>query len=326
MFASPKQPADGRHRERHEPRKINGCFFLQLIGVLRIIGSGAHVPRLHIYVVITLFCEERTLKRQLASLLAGLLVAVIAAPTFGSITKGCKSKVSGADPEYLITFNGSDNDVTITGSGTIDATPNGDGSYTAIAGSITFTSGPDTGTFGLFPKLLGTSPSGAFYYDNQLTPTAATGGILDIDGLLFINGATEINLWGNGRASLIRLIVGLRRAVIPAKLLVRSPRLRPRQRPRLRLRPPSPARSSSGRCWAAWAWRLDARGGGRLPSRPIGSIVTEQSPRRVRRGFFSAHALLWNHIAEITPGRSQPTATSGTEGASNINMYFYLAV
>ena len=156
------------------------------------------MPRLHIYVVITLFCEERTLKRQLASLLAGLLVAVIAAPTFGSITKGCKSKVSGADPEYLITFNGSDNDVTITGSGTIDATPNGDGSYTAIAGSITFTSGPDTGTFGLFPKLLGTSPSGAFYYDNQLTPTAATGGILDIDGLLFINGATEINLWGNG--------------------------------------------------------------------------------------------------------------------------------
>jgi len=158
------------------------------------------VCRLYTYVVNTLFARKKTLKRQLASLLAGLFVAVIAAPTFGSITPGKTLSGAGADPEYVVTFTSLDN--TIIGSGTIDATANGDGSYTATTGSITFSSGPDIGTFDLFPNPNGTSqatsPSGAFYYDNQLSPIVAAGGLLDIDGLLFTNGSTEVNLWGNG--------------------------------------------------------------------------------------------------------------------------------
>jgi hypothetical protein len=81
-------------------------------------------------------------------------------------------------------------------SGTLDATDNGDGSFTASSGSgiydgfdITLIPNPN-GTAGA------TSPSGFFNYDNQLFPSGNP--VIDNGGLLFsINTgtATELNIY-----------------------------------------------------------------------------------------------------------------------------------
>lgn len=74
----------------------------------------------------------------------------------------------------------------------LNATSNGNGSFTVTSG---------TGFFNTDPIVIipgsGTSPNGAFVYDSVLYPTATP--TLDIDGLLFRDTVTgaEINVWGN---------------------------------------------------------------------------------------------------------------------------------
>src|SRR5579859_7090814 len=85
------------------------------------------------------------------------------------------------------------------GSGTLQATNNGNGTFTATSGS---------GLFDGFAISLianpnapnnSNSPSGAFYYDDLLFPTGSP--VIDSGGLLFsINGlgATELNFCSTG--------------------------------------------------------------------------------------------------------------------------------
>ncbi len=101
---------------------------------------------------------------------------------------------------YVFTYT----DANTSASGTLSATDNGNGSYTAIAGLINVTSGGlPVGSFPLWanpnaPNAI-VSPSGQFSIDNQLFPADGPGGYLDVSGLLFTDGTTEINIWGNGQ-------------------------------------------------------------------------------------------------------------------------------
>jgi hypothetical protein len=94
----------------------------------------------------------------------------------------------GADPLFVFTDTGS----TFNISANLNATANGNGSFTVNSGSGTFNTQPIV----LIPGA-GTSPLGAFIYNNVLYPTATPQ--LDIDGLLFRNTVTgaELNIWGN---------------------------------------------------------------------------------------------------------------------------------
>ncbi|MBZ5579959.1 MAG: PEP-CTERM sorting domain-containing protein [Acidobacteriia bacterium] len=86
-----------------------------------------------------------------------------------------------------------------SGSGTLTAVNNGNGSFTATSGSgfydgfaISLIPDPSAPSFAI-------SSSGAFYYDNGLLP--AQNPVIDSGGLLFsINGlgATELNFCSNG--------------------------------------------------------------------------------------------------------------------------------
>jgi hypothetical protein len=107
---------------------------------------------------------------------------------------------------FDIVFDYSDNGVNIAGNGWISATANGDGSYTAVGGSLRVTEAPPqnlsiAGTFGLLanpsPPSAVYSPSGFFIYDNQVFPGKTP--YLDTYGLLFTGNGLEINLWGNGQ-------------------------------------------------------------------------------------------------------------------------------
>lgn len=89
--------------------------------------------------------------------------------------------------------------------GKLTATANGDGTYTAVSGFMDVTHGFDApGTYSLIgnPNAPGfaTSPSGYFYYDDQLLPSQNPS--ITVDGLLFggttPTSATEINLYSNG--------------------------------------------------------------------------------------------------------------------------------
>jgi hypothetical protein len=77
-------------------------------------------------------------------------------------------------------------------SANLNATANGNGSFTVNSGSGTFNAQPIV----LIPGS-GVSPSGAFIYNNVLYPSAIPK--LDVDGLLFRNTVTgtELNIWGN---------------------------------------------------------------------------------------------------------------------------------
>jgi hypothetical protein len=84
--------------------------------------------------------------------------------------------------------------------GVLEATPNGDGSYTATDGYLVVLSGPIAGIYDLDPNPnpphAFVSPSGAFFADNVLYP--GQGSTLDGAGLLFTGNGTEVNIWGNG--------------------------------------------------------------------------------------------------------------------------------
>jgi len=91
--------------------------------------------------------------------------------------------------------------------GSLTATDNGNGSYSAISGFLTVTTGGiAVGSYALFsnPNLPGAaiSPGNAFQYDNQLFPAGVPGTLLTQNGLLFVGTSdslvqAEINIWGS---------------------------------------------------------------------------------------------------------------------------------
>jgi MYXO-CTERM domain-containing protein len=88
----------------------------------------------------------------------------------------------------------------VTAFGSVNATLNLDlTTYTAVDGFVTVDGGALQGTWALFQNANGTSasysPSGAFIYDDQLLPSSDP--VLTTYGLLFSDGAVEVNVWGN---------------------------------------------------------------------------------------------------------------------------------
>jgi hypothetical protein len=63
----------------------------------------------------------------------------------------------------------------------------------AVSGTLTVTAGAADGTWTLQP---GAGEDGSFIWDNQVNP--ASNPFLDPDGLLFVDGSSELNIWGNG--------------------------------------------------------------------------------------------------------------------------------
>jgi PEP-CTERM motif len=107
----------------------------------------------------------------------------------------------GADPMFAFTFV--DLALGVSGHGTLDATSNGNGSYTAFSGSGTVSSPDYAGSITLLPNPnapgASTSPSGFFFYDNQLFPGQDP--LVNNNGLLFTttsSSPSEINIFSNG--------------------------------------------------------------------------------------------------------------------------------
>ena len=103
----------------------------------------------------------------------------------------------GADPLFDFSFSGGG----IIGSGTLDATANGDGTFTAFSGTATVTGAPNgesTLTLYANPSPPGEvlSPSGYFIYDSQLLP--GQNPLITNGGLLFISSGYEVNIFSNG--------------------------------------------------------------------------------------------------------------------------------
>lgn len=99
---------------------------------------------------------------------------------------------------FLFSFTG---DGGLNGaSGTLDATANGDGTFTATSGTITEFGPVGTGTGVLIANpsapAAQTSPSGFFIYDDQLLP--GQNPLITNSGLLFSVGGQEINIFSNG--------------------------------------------------------------------------------------------------------------------------------
>jgi hypothetical protein len=91
----------------------------------------------------------------------------------------------------------------VCGTGTLSGVANGDGWLTILGGSLSVFSGVYEGSYKLIGNANKTSPiispTGYFIYDNQLSPDAPAS--LNVYGLLFGDGSTEINIWGNGEKS-----------------------------------------------------------------------------------------------------------------------------
>jgi len=153
------------------------------------------------------------MKRHLVPLLAVLLVAVLAVPTLGSIVTGNSKSgfvappPGGGDPAFDFTYTSNDGSINIVG--TLTATDNLDGTFTAVSGSAVETgTGVPAGyaNLSLVPNPNGTgvytTPDGKWNIDNQLQPSNANGYLISFYGLWFSNGSTgEVNLWGNGGSS-----------------------------------------------------------------------------------------------------------------------------
>jgi hypothetical protein len=121
---------------------------------------------------------------------------------------------------FDITFTGVDG-VTF-GSGEIIATDNGGGVYTADSGTFVIAPGGPliAGTYSLIPNPgapnQSTSPSGLFFYDNQVAAQADP--FLSNNGLLFGNGPVDVNLYSNlplGSTPEYNLVEGLGGDYIP---------------------------------------------------------------------------------------------------------------
>lgn len=94
---------------------------------------------------------------------------------------------------FTFTFTGA----TVAGYGTLYATANGDGSFTATSGTGTETVNGVTDSLTLLANPGGTaitsSPAGVFIFDDQLFPGATP--LLTLGGLLFQSSTEEINVF-----------------------------------------------------------------------------------------------------------------------------------
>jgi len=114
----------------------------------------------------------------------------------GGSAAGCeqvdKEFANFQDPLFTFTDTG----VGFSISGSLTATDNGNGTFTATSGSGFF----NGDAIVLIPGS-GTSPLGAFVYNDLLYPTGNP--LLDTSGLLFQDTVTgaELNIWGNGASS-----------------------------------------------------------------------------------------------------------------------------
>jgi len=89
---------------------------------------------------------------------------------------------------------------TQAGFGSLNTLDQNNGSFLATAGSLTVTGAAEVGTYPLYPAGTGTSPSGAFLYDDLLFPT--TNPPINNNGPLFRNSSGfEVNIWSNGPSS-----------------------------------------------------------------------------------------------------------------------------
>jgi hypothetical protein len=105
---------------------------------------------------------------------------------------------ASADPTF--TFTATDSGSGTFSYGVLQASDNGDGSFTATSGYLVVISGANVGAYELFPNpsppFPFVSPSGAFIVDNVLYPGQDPS--LDVYGLLFTGAGLEINIWGTG--------------------------------------------------------------------------------------------------------------------------------
>jgi len=113
----------------------------------------------------------------------------------GALTFGMGQ--ASATQIFNFTFGGNNE----SGSGTLVATNNGDGSFTVDSGTGTETVLGITDTLTLILNPAGIaysySPYGLFIFDNQLFPTADP--LIDYDGLLFASSTgAEVNIWSTG--------------------------------------------------------------------------------------------------------------------------------
>lgn len=129
-----------------------------------------------------------------AKLLKRISLSLVAVTAF-TLTSG----QAMADQIFTFTFSG----VTASGSGTLDAISNGDGSFTATSGTGTETVSGITDVINLIFNSNGTaaanSPTGAFFFDNQLFPGSDT--LITSGGLLFQSSTQEMNLFSTGPGS-----------------------------------------------------------------------------------------------------------------------------
>jgi hypothetical protein len=99
---------------------------------------------------------------------------------------------------FLFTYTS--NDGSEAASGTLSATANGDGTYTALNGVINALGPVAAGAGSLManpaPPAASYSPSGYFIYDDQLLP--GQNPLITNNGLLFDIGGAEINIFSNG--------------------------------------------------------------------------------------------------------------------------------
>ena len=141
----------------------------------------------------------------MAMAVLGLIAATPAGPGGADIGHAsCRGKScwlrGGADPLFDFSFSGGG----ISGSGTLDATDNGDGTFTAFSGSGTVIGAPNgESLLTLYPSASPPgevlSPSGYFIYDSQLLP--AQDPRLTNGGLLFFSSGYEVNIFSNGPGS-----------------------------------------------------------------------------------------------------------------------------
>ena len=114
-----------------------------------------------------------------------------------SVPLAANPLTSGFEPIFDFQFSiGPD-----TGFGGLNTTDIGGGQYLATAGRLTVTAGRDVGAYPFFPggPAVTTSPSGFFIFDNVFYPSVDPG--IDNDGLLFLGGGLEINIFSNGADS-----------------------------------------------------------------------------------------------------------------------------
>lgn len=100
-------------------------------------------------------------------------------------------KPAAADQLFYFTFSGA----TVSGAGTLTASDNGDGSFTAISGTGTQTVNGDSNTLTLIanPDAPAVHTGDNFTYDNQLFPSNFP--LISDAGLLFASSTGEVNLF-----------------------------------------------------------------------------------------------------------------------------------